>query len=52
LFQKILSAVSLYDRFNDLNSGVFSITGVVYFISVTVFFLFLCVESLEKRRWS
>ncbi len=52
LFQKILSAISLYDRFNDLNSGIFSITGVVYFISVTVFFLFLCVESLEKRRWS
>lgn len=52
LFVKLLKSLSLYDRFNDLNSGVFSISGVIYFISVTVFFLFLSVQSLEKRRWS
>jgi ABC-2 type transport system permease protein len=52
LFANILSALSLYDRFYNLNSGIFSISDVVYFISVTVFFLFLSVQSLEKRRWS
>ncbi len=52
LFHKLLGALSLYDRFYSLNSGVFDISGVVYFISVTVFFLFLGVQSLEKRRWS
>jgi len=31
---------------------VFDYTHVVYFISVIVFFLFLTVQSLEKRRYN
>ncbi len=52
LFPKILSYLSLYDRFAKLNSGVFDIRGIIYFISVAVFFLFLSRQSLEKRRWN
>ena len=43
--------ISLYDR-HALNSGVFDIGSVVYLLSVTVFFLFISVQSLETRRWS
>ena len=31
---------------------VFDVTAIVYYLSVTGFFLFLSVQSLEKRRWS
>lgn len=31
---------------------VFSIPDIVYFLSITAAFLFLCVRSLEKRRWA
>ena len=27
-------------------------TAIVYYAAVIVFFLFLSVQSLEKRRWS
>ncbi len=52
LFPKLLSSLSLYDRFYDLNSGNFDLKAVVFFISVTVYFLFLCVQSLDRRRWN
>lgn len=32
--------------------GVFDLRSVVYFISVAAVFVFLSVQSLEKRRWS
>ena len=52
LFPKILESLSLYDRFGSLISGVFDIPSVIYLLSVTFFFLYLSVQSLEKRRWS
>lgn len=50
LFQKVIGYLSLYTQFYSLNSGVFDLRGVVYFVSVTVFFLFLSVQSFERRR--
>jgi len=51
LFPAVIEKLSLYSQFYNLNSGVFDIKSVVYLISVTVFFLFLCTQSLERRRW-
>lgn len=51
-FAKVMGSLSLYDRFTRLNSGIFDIPSVVYLLSVTFFFLYLSVQSLEKRRWS
>lgn len=51
LFPTVLSKLSLYSQFYNLNSGIFDIKSVVYLLSVTVFFQFLCVQSLERRRW-
>ncbi len=51
LFPSLLSKLSLYSQFYNLNSGIFDIKSVVYLLSVTVFFQFLCVQSLERRRW-
>ena len=52
LFPKILENLSVYERFYEFVDGVFDYTHVVYFISVIVFFLFLTVQSLEKRRYN
>ena len=52
LFAKIMGQLSLFDRFDVFVSGVLDLTGVVYFLSVSGVFLFLTVQSLEKRRWS
>jgi len=52
LFPKIMEQMSLFERFYGFLDGVFDITSIVYYISVIVVFLFLSVQSMEKRRWS
>ena len=52
LFPQIISQLSLFARFYTIVNGVFDVTAIVYYLSVTGFFLFLRVQSLEKRRWS
>lgn len=52
LFGNIISQLSVFDRFNTFVDGVFDLTAIVYYLSITGVFLFLSVQSLEKRRWS
>lgn len=52
LLPRIMSQLSLFERFYDFVRGVFDLTSVVYFLSVMGFFLFLTVQSLEKRRYN
>ena len=52
LFPKAMEKLSLFERFNVFIGGVFDISGIVYFASVTAVFLFLSIQSMEKRRWS
>lgn len=52
LLPAMMKKISLFERFNTFVNGVFDLTNVVYFLSVTLFFLFLTVESLEKRRYN
>lgn len=52
LFPQIMEEVSLFERFYGIVDGVFDLTSLVYFLSVIGVFIFLSVQSLEKRRWS
>lgn len=52
LLPDIMRKLSLFDRLDTFVNGVFDMTAVVYFLSVIVFFLFLSVQSLEKRRYN
>lgn len=52
LLPNIIRQLSLFDRFNTFVSGVFDLTAIFYYVSVIVFFLFLSVQSLEKRRYN
>ncbi len=52
LFGDILNELSLFERFYGFVDGIFDVTSVVYFVAVSAVFLFLSVQSLEKRRWS
>lgn len=52
LFPGLMKELSLFSRFNGFIDGVFDLTGVVYFVSVSGIFVFLSVQSMEKRRWS
>lgn len=52
LLPDIMTKLSLFERFSVFVNGVFDMTGIVYFITVIVFFLFLTVQSMEKRRYN
>lgn len=52
LLPDLMSKLSLYDRFYTFVNGAFDITAVVYYITFAVFFLFLSIQSLEKRRYN
>ena len=52
LLPGLMKTLSLFSRFTVFVNGVFDLTGVVYYLSVIVFFLFLAVQSMEKRRYN
>ena len=52
LFPDMVSYLAVFNRFYDFAYGIFDLTAIVYFISVAVFFVFLSVLSVEKKRWN
>ncbi|NLP31033.1 MAG: ABC transporter permease [Clostridiales bacterium] len=52
LLTDIMKKLSLFDRFNVFVNGIFDMTSIVYYLTLIVFFLFLSVQSLEKRRYN
>lgn len=52
LSASIVGALNLFGHFDDIASGLLSLKAVVYYLSVIALFLFLTVQSMEKRRWS
>ncbi|MBO5321555.1 MAG: ABC transporter permease [Clostridia bacterium] len=59
IWEKIVSAFVVFIEkagfiaaVSDFADSVFSVSDVVYFVSIIAVFVFLSVRSLEKRRWS
>jgi ABC-2 type transport system permease protein len=46
------STYNFTDRLADLMMGTLDWTSVIYFVSLTLLFLFLCTQVIEKRRYS
>lgn len=47
----VLGYVNILYQFEDFAKGIFDSKSVIFFLSGTVFFLFLTVKVLESRRW-
>ncbi len=43
--------LSIFDRFYAFTYGYFDFAALIYYLSITVVFLFLTVRVFEKRRW-
>ena len=52
LLPDIMTKLSLFERFYTFVNGVFDLTALIYYATVIIFFLFLSVQSLEKRRYN
>ena len=49
---KILDWLSLVRRYSSFPRGILNFGSVVYYVSVSAFFIFLSVRLIEKKRWS
>lgn len=52
LFPELMERLSLFERFYVFLDGLFDVTGIVYFVTIAAVFLFMSIQSMEKRRWS
>ena len=48
----IVSFFSVITRYSNFQRGIFSLSDVLFFVSLTVLFLFFTSRVIEKRRWS
>jgi ABC-2 type transport system permease protein len=51
-FQQLLSYISYKSNFNTFDIGIIDTRTIVFFLSLTVLFLYLAVRSLETGRWN
>jgi len=52
IITKVMNWFSLLKRFNNFMSGVLSISDIVYYVTFAFAFVFLTVNTIEKRRWA
>ncbi|WP_113673300.1 ABC transporter permease [Vallitalea guaymasensis] len=43
---------SLLARFKTFTMGILDLGSIIYYISISIIFVFLSVQVIEKRRWS
>jgi ABC-2 type transport system permease protein len=48
---RLVEPLGVYLHFQDFAKGIASLTGFFYFVSVTVFFLYVNVMALSRRHW-
>ena len=52
LVPDMMQKLSPFERLYTFVNGVFDVTGIVYYASIAVFFLFLCVQVWERKRYN
>lgn len=50
-WRTVLSYINILHHFEDFSKGIFDTKAILFFVSGTLFFLFLAVKVLESRRW-
>lgn len=50
--QKFMEIFNITGHFDGFVGGIFDLSGIVYMLSIILIFVFLTVQSIQKRRWS
>ena len=48
---QVLLYFNLFKQMNDFTRGVMDTRTVIFYVSLTFFFLFLTLRTVESRRW-
>ena len=51
LIVKCTKWLSVMSRFNNFDNGVLNVSDIIYYISFTGAFIYLTINTIEKRRW-
>lgn len=49
---KVLNCLSTSTALNNFSNGMLDVTGIIYYVSGTVLFLFLTCQVVQKHRWT
>lgn len=52
LFPKALESLDIFSKTNAFVNGIFDVPSIIFYLSITAFFIFLTVQSMEKKRWN
>ena len=52
IITKILSCYDLTSKLDNFSAGMLDGGGIIYYLTLILLFLFLTVQSIQKRRWS
>lgn len=50
-FNLLIEQFALFDKMTGFIHGIFDITSLVYYFSVSLIFLFFTIKGIEMRRW-
>jgi ABC-2 type transport system permease protein len=48
----VIGSIAVFSRLEPFCDGIFDISALIYFISLSWLFVFFSVQAFEKRRWS
>ena len=48
---QILEQFSLTGHFDDFARGIIDLNNIVYYVTITIVFIFLAIRNLESKRW-
>ena len=48
----LLASLSLHEKLKNFVYELFDVKALIYFISVAAFFVFLSIQSVNRRRWN
>ncbi|NLK38921.1 MAG: ABC transporter [Clostridiales bacterium] len=49
--RSIIDWISIFQRFQAFNYGIFDFTAILYYASISAIFIFLTIRVYERRRW-
>lgn len=51
IITKVLNWFSVLSRYDSFDMGILNITDIIYYITFSFAFLYLTINTIEKRRW-
>lgn len=52
LLGNVLGAISIIERYNNFLLGIFDVSALVYYLSVSFLFVFLTIQRIKKKRYN